>query len=171
MWLGNVEADDLAGQRVDSLFNPAAESALQWLDARTWKFQTRLLDVFEWWVSRPQFAPPKISTCRPATKKQWFQTPQPRSISGSSTKRVSNAACAQLGLCLAGVGVISVSRLDASALGDIIILSTLELFMSRMCWKADPQERLHVGCGSRTFLCKLPKSQLTAPCKQHPRSG
>ena len=54
MWLGNVEADDLAGQRVDSLFNPAAESALQWLDARTWKVQTRLLDVFEWWVSRLQ---------------------------------------------------------------------------------------------------------------------
>ena len=175
MWLGNVEADDLAGQRAASLFIPEAERALKWLDARTWKVQTRLLDVLEWWVTRPQFAPPKISTCTPPTKKQWFQVlltdPNALEHQWAEHKRgLKRRLCA--------ARLVSGRRwFDLRAVAGCPCPGRHYLEHTKIVHFTHVLEGKSSGkvacrvCGSSSFLFKLPKSQLTSPCKRYPRSG
>ena len=72
MWAGNVRADSLASDRAAALFDSTVVTAQNWLDARTWKVQERLLEAVEWWITRPEFAPRKTLGCKSATKVQWF---------------------------------------------------------------------------------------------------
>ena len=72
MWPGNSRADHLASERAALIFDQDVARAQAWLDDRVWKVHERLLDAVEWWVLRPDFAPPRTHSCRPPTKQQWF---------------------------------------------------------------------------------------------------
>ena len=70
MWAGDVRADSLASDRASAFFDSDVAAAQNWLGARSWKVQEKLLDAVEWWTARSEFVPPKPLGCKSATKSQ-----------------------------------------------------------------------------------------------------